>query len=88
VDHHHSNVTLDSYFSYVNSIFYIASSKEIKFFSLEDDVEIGETITVDRNRLDICTITKFDLKNMPVHGLFSQSKDHKFILVALETHEN
>jgi hypothetical protein len=72
----------------VNSIFYIASSREIQFFSLEDDVEVGETITVDRNRLEICRITRADLKDMPVHGLFSQSKDHKFILVALETHEN
>ena len=57
----------------MNSIFYIASSKEIKFFSLEDDVEIGEAITVDSRRLDIYTITKADLKDMPVHGLFSQS---------------
>ncbi len=66
----------------------MASSKDIKFFALEDDVEIGETITVDSNRLDIYTIGRDDLRDMPVHGLFSQSKDHKFIIVALETVEN
>ncbi len=66
----------------------MASSKDIKFFALEDDVEIGETITVDSNRLDIYTIGRDDLRDMPVHGLFSQSKGHKFIIVALETVEN
>lgn len=55
----------------MNSIFYMASSKDIKFFSLEDDVEIGETITVTSNRLDIYTIGRDDLRDMPVHGLFS-----------------
>ena len=49
---------IDKYFSYVDSIFYIASSDEIKFFDLKDEMEVGESITIESDKLDIYTISK------------------------------
>ncbi len=57
----------------MNSIFYLASAKEIKFFHLEDDVEMGESITVTWDKLDVYTINQEDMGRMTVHGLYSQS---------------
>jgi|LauGreDrversion4_2_1035121.scaffolds.fasta_scaffold39429_2 hypothetical protein len=63
----------------------MASSKEIKLFSLLDDVEEDEDITFTPDPQQVTTITSEELHEMPIHGLFIQNPKEKYIIVALET---
>lgn len=76
------------YFAYSDSVFYMASSEEIKLFPLVDDVEKGEFIQMRPPEEEVATITKEDLKDMKVHGLYINKAGERYIVVALETPDN
>jgi hypothetical protein len=63
----------------------VASSKNIKLFSLIDDVDQGEQIRISPEESEIATITPDDLK---ILGFYTTKREARNIIVALETVDN
>ena len=82
------SLLLDKYVAYNHGIFYIASSKQIKLYSIEHKLGAGEQQRVKPDESEIATIKP---DNQKIHGLFV-NKDgfgtQNFIFVALETDDN
>jgi hypothetical protein len=78
---------VDKYLAYHDSVFYAASSKNIKLFTLVDDLENGQEMRTTPEESDICTISPDDMK---IHGLIINENDSgdKTMLVPMETLDN
>ncbi len=66
----------------------MASSQEIKIFPLIDDVETGEDIKFRADLSQVATLTREQLRDMKIHGLFVNKVEDRHVIVALETVDN
>lgn len=57
-------------------------------FYLRNEFEKEGTIEIDPRKEEIVTITKQELKNHQIHGLFTLKNSDQYIQVALETSDN
>lgn len=74
--------------AYHDSVFYIASPKNIKLLTIVDDFEAGSTERVSPDPSEIATIAPEDMK---IHGLLINNDENtgdNFMLVPLETLDN
>lgn len=81
-------ITIDKYLAYNDSVFYVSSSKQMKLFTLVDDVEEGQEQRISPEESEIATIRPDDMK---IHGLFVNkfgAGSQRYIIVALETDDN
>lgn len=66
----------------------MASSKEIKIFAMRDTVEKGEGIDFPLNLKTVETISRDQLRDMTIHGLYLMHQTSKSVMIALETVDN
>jgi hypothetical protein len=72
---------------YHDSVFYIANSRELKVFTLVNDLAPGETAEYEPSQDEIGTIVP-DLHK--IHGLFVNNEGYHedYVLMAIETLDN
>jgi hypothetical protein len=84
-----SDQFLDKYLAYHDSIFYVASTKNIKLLTLVDDFESGSTNRISPDvGSEITTIVPEDMK---IHGILINTDEEtgdNYVLVPLETLDN
>lgn len=78
---------LDKYLGYHDNTFYLASPKDVKLFTLVNDLAPGEIAEYSPAKEEIATITPDDHK---IHGLFVNNEGfhEDYILMAIETLDN
>lgn len=80
---------IDKYFAFIDNIFYVASPKNIKIFTIVDEYENGAVERFSPNiETEVSTICPEDMK---IHGLLVNINDDTsgpMLLVALETLDN
>jgi hypothetical protein len=82
-----SDSHIDKYLAYHDSIFYVASSKNIRLFTLVDDLDNGQEQRLTPEESEIATIQPEDMK---IHGILLVDIEDvgKQILIPLETLDN
>lgn len=76
------------YLAFHDSVFYVASQKNIKLLTIVDDFEAGSTERITPDASEIATIAPEDLK---IHGLLVNNDENtgdNILLVPLETLDN
>ncbi len=85
---HISDQFIDKYLAFHDSVFYVASQKNIKLLTIVDDFEAGSTERITPDPSEIATIAPEDLK---IHGLLVNNDENtgdNILLVPLETLDN
>ncbi len=85
---HISEQFIDKYLAFHDSVFYVASQKNIKLLTIVDDFEAGSTERITPDASEIATIAPEDLK---IHGLLVNNDENtgdNILLVPLETLDN
>jgi hypothetical protein len=84
-----SDQFLDKYLAYHDSIFYVASPKNIKLFTLVDDFENGSTQRISPDvESEVATIVPEDMKILGLLLNTDEQTGDNVILVPLETLDN
>lgn len=78
-------IPLDKFLAYHDSLFYVASPKCIKLFTLVDDFSEGQKERITVPESDIASIIPEDMK---VHGLLLNYSDDEGLMVPMESLDN